>query len=1294
MGHHSRSSCTACLYMWTRQRAPKTAPAPSAARRDGLLAQKRVVRIFVSSTFQDMQAERDAIRSFVNPTLKAMCAERGLFFHCVDLRWGINEEACQAGLVTLLCLREVDRSTHFVGLLKARYGWHLQPDAPPNDTGNALFRMNLDCAADDFPWVHEWDDRSVTEIEIRAGVLGGAARPGGAGPPASRLEAMRGRSLFYVAGPGLMRDAVSTGGAGEGPYAEQRLEALKGEIRAAGLPVAEYTDAQRLALAMRDALKAMLEQEYPLEKERPWLEAERAQHEAFAASRQRVFVRNAEDVAALHAYAAASGPEILVLHGEGGCGKSALLANWAREWNLSYPDDLVVVHFIGGSQSSSLLASVARRLSEEVQGRWPGAEAIDLHGTDAEVAARLSAFLAASAGWPFRTVLVLDGLDQLRGDPAVHSLAWLPPAAGPRLRILVSSLRGPTLDAAMARVHIAREIAPLTGPRRRRLVEGVLGEQGRALSDERLERIVGAEACRNALFLTVLLDELSNVSVHANLDADIDTFLACGVEPRDLFRLVLRRLASRHGAALARDVASAIACARHGMAEDELKALVGVDASGEPNEVTWSLFWHDFLGLVVCRDGPYAFFHRCTAEAAELEFGLAGEGAAERRAAVHARLGEFFAAQPASQRRAEEGPWALARGGPNLAERLAGILCDADVLGRLDDYELVELWLASGRSDEAASRYAESLRLGSEDADPEALNSAGNLLQTMGRAREGIPFLQEALRLSKKELGPEDAFVAQMMNNLALLLLTQGNYKESRPLFEEALQVYKKVLGPEDPLVAQTMRNLANLLKNQGDYAAARPMLEETLQIQKQALGPGHPYVANTIESLAMLLKDQGDYAAARPMYEEALEVQKRALGPEHPDFAGTMVNLANLLINQGDYAAARGLNEEALRIFKKALGPDHPKVASTIQSLAQVLHNQGDSAAARPMYEEVLRIRTTALGPEHTSVADAMLNLGALLSEQGDHAAARPMYEEALRVYKKAHGPEHPEVALAMQNLAALLDREGDYAAARPMYEEALRLQKKALGPEHPDVAQTMSNLARLLSIQGNSADAHTMFEAALQLRKKALGPEHPDVATTMHNLATLLEGKGDFAAARTMFEEALRIYKTALGPEHLEVAGTMTNLANLLREQEDYAAARSMYEEVLQVYKKVHGPEHPDVAQMMLTLGSLLQTKLDDHAAARPMYEEALRVYKKEVLQIYKKAPGLGPEHADTAWSMYCLGDLLSKLDAREALSEAASLLEAALAALERTQGPQHERTETVRGALEGVTAKLKGA
>eukprot|EP00741_Cyanophora_paradoxa_P005091 tig00000857_g4933.t1 len=1063
---------------------PGSAVGAPQRRREGV--QRRVVRVFVSSTFQDMQAERDLIRSHCNPTLKTLCAARGLFFQPVDLRWGIRDEAVQAGLVIRLCLREVHRSTYFVGLVKDRYGWHVRGEAGVSEESDASFRLNLERAAEEFPEVAAMADRSVTEIEIRSGVM-------------QSLDEMRGRSLFYFAGARQAEEARRGPAAGrEGPEAERRLEALKAAIRGAGLPVAPYDDPEQLALAMRAALAALLERDYPQAGERPWLEAERAQHEGFAASRRRVFVRSERDLAALSEYAAGAGPELFVLHGDGGCGKSALLANWAEEWGERHRGALLVQHYIGGSQSSSLLSSIARRVVEEVRAQWPEEEGLDLRGTDAELAARLAAFLAAGAArWPAPVLLVLDGLDQLRGDPAARLLHWLPRAAGPRLRILASSLPGPALEAARGagRPHVAYELAPLGEGRRRRVVERLLAEQGRALSEERLARIVTAPACSNALFLTILLEQLSASAVHERLDAEIAALLSCGgiagagpergpggaaAGPRELFRFVLRRLGEQHGAALVRGAASAVACARHGMAEGELKELAGVDAPGGPPGLAWSLFWQAFLDLSVCRDGLYGFFHRCTAEAAELEFGL--EAGGERRAAEHARLGAFFAAQPPSERRAAEGPWGLARGGAGCGERLAGMLCEADVMRRLDEYEQVELWLASGRAAEAAARLAAALRLPFDDAEAAGLERAGSLLLRMGKYEDGIRFGQKALQLKQKALGPEHPDVAMSMQNLAVLLQAQGDFKAARPLYERALKIKQQALGPEHPDVTMTMDNLAGLLQAQGDFKAARPMYEGALRVKRKLLGSEHPDVAGTVQNLAVLLEAQGDHAAARPLYEEALRIQQKALGTEHPSVATTMQNLGGLMKAQGDFAAAKELYEGALRINTKALGPEHPDVAGTMQNLANLSQAQGDIAAARPLYEEALRIKQKALGPEHPSVAMTMQNLAILLKAQGDLKAARPVYEEALRIEQKALGAEHPRVAMTMQNLATLLKAKGELKAARPLYEKALRIEQKALGPEHPDVAMTMQNLALLLKTQGDYAAARPLYEARLR--------------------------------------------------------------------------------------------------------------------------------------------------------------------------------------------------------------------
>lgn len=60
-----------------------------------LAAGGRDVRLFVSSTFKDMNNERDALVRRVLPALMAFASERGVRITPVDLRWGItDQQAC------------------------------------------------------------------------------------------------------------------------------------------------------------------------------------------------------------------------------------------------------------------------------------------------------------------------------------------------------------------------------------------------------------------------------------------------------------------------------------------------------------------------------------------------------------------------------------------------------------------------------------------------------------------------------------------------------------------------------------------------------------------------------------------------------------------------------------------------------------------------------------------------------------------------------------------------------------------------------------------------------------------------------------------------------------------------------------------------------------------------------------------------------------------------------------------------------------------------------------------------
>ena len=119
---------------------------------------------FVSSTFKDMQYERDMLHTIVFPELNEIGREYGHSVSICDLRWGINtlEMSEKEGTQKILkvCLDEIDRChPYMIVILGDRYGWI------PNDN-------SIDEAISERPsYVPQDKDISITELEIDYGVL-------------------------------------------------------------------------------------------------------------------------------------------------------------------------------------------------------------------------------------------------------------------------------------------------------------------------------------------------------------------------------------------------------------------------------------------------------------------------------------------------------------------------------------------------------------------------------------------------------------------------------------------------------------------------------------------------------------------------------------------------------------------------------------------------------------------------------------------------------------------------------------------------------------------------------------------------------------------------------------------------------------------------------------------------------------------------------------------------------------------------------------------------------------------
>jgi telomerase protein component 1 len=174
----------------------------------------KTVRVFISSTFRDMHAERDHLVKVVFPELRDWLAAHRVYLDDIDLRWGVTREEAEHDRVLDVCLRQIDECRpFFLGILGQRYGW-----VPTRFPTEATHRHG---------WVQRRTGTSITELEILYGVLND---PG-----------MHASAFFYFRDPrsleGVPHDLRTEVYEETTLALADKLADLKQRIRTSGLPV-------------------------------------------------------------------------------------------------------------------------------------------------------------------------------------------------------------------------------------------------------------------------------------------------------------------------------------------------------------------------------------------------------------------------------------------------------------------------------------------------------------------------------------------------------------------------------------------------------------------------------------------------------------------------------------------------------------------------------------------------------------------------------------------------------------------------------------------------------------------------------------------------------------------------------------------------------------------------------------------------------------------------------------------------------------------------------------------------
>ena len=697
------------------------------------------------------------------------------------------------------------------------------------------------------------------------------------------------------------------------------------------------------------------------------------------------------------------GHGVVVLHGWGGVGKTALSAEAARWFTRTgLVLDAAFVSFEHCHSAEYALAEVGRGLVE------PNFNAGAAAGDPVErIAAALAARPALVIFDNFETALgeqALLGPDDLRAVLAA-ARAW---AQVPGSRVLITSRDTTFGDAAFAPGKLAAhlELAGLATPDALLLAAEIMKNNGidrERVPRQALERLL-AQLGAHPLSLELVLPRLRERTADQLVDefgALLAEFRRERGETRNDSLLVSLDFSLRRLSPAARERLPDLAVFQGGGLEH---AIVDVTGMGWP---AWTAIRAELVAAALASvDGDIGVNVRDPDNPAASH--------ASHPVRFHPTLLPYLGDQLAAGRRAE------------LEARYRQAYHDlASFLYQTDDRTPVQARAIAARELPNLRRALDLIvAAGDFEAAADLADSICKFLDAFGRWRERDQVLGQVRHLSSADTRGTEALTFadwQIMVRREQTLLGQGRLAEAERLCRDILACID--LGTAFEAAFErciVLIDLARCLSGQGRPSNASEVYRDVLSVLtgleqtdavRQKAGLVHTDLAGVLTNL-------GRYAEARQEYEAALEID-RALGDER----GASVDLGQLgalALAQGDLPEARRRYLEMLAAFRR-LGEDRSEAIAWHQ-LGVVAQEARDWEEAERCYKESLALKER-LGDK--ALAAGTCNQLAIVAQlAGRPAEAERWVRRAIQLDEEVGNPK--EYAIDYSNLAVLLLDQG----------------------------------------------------------------------------------------------------------------------------------------------------------------------------------------------------------------------------------------------------------------------------
>lgn len=1114
--------------------------------------EKRTIRVFISSTFRDMQAERDYLVNKIFPKIRIAAEKRGVDFMEIDLRWGITEEKeGQSGKVVYSCLKEIERSRpFFIGLLGDRYGWCPTPSDLLN---NEDFRREYAWITDD---IHQC--LSITEIEMQYGVL------------RSKLPV---NAYFYIK-KGHQQTSLPFISKFFGRLTdEQKLARLKKRIRSQRTyPYYEYGSVEELGNQVEQALMELLNNLFP-DRTLTALERERLEQHAFMKTRTAVYINVPEALDAISAFVAHPSHRLLCISGQSGMGKSALLANWITEYGTK-ADRPIIYHFIANTEDGGWSRQVIKHLIEELCDLYHLSYTPPQRGQHLDGKKALTELLCQESVQKNPPILIIDALDQLRDED--KSMWWLPSSIGKEKWILSAADGDVASDAMSSYAQMSPGMSehyhqePLSDAQRRQLIATYLGRHGKELENSQLERIMKFSLTTNTLVLKVLLDELLTFGVYEKLDERINYYISA-FSVDNFFQRMIHRYEQDYGKLLVQNTLTLLALSRYGLTETTLMHI------GNIRPVEWSPFFCAFSSHLVSKNGYISFSHRSIQDAVNSIYTVdvitimpLRKQLAKYMIEQAKQRGEYLTCDY------EDIPYQLSLG--HCWDELYEFLLDVNVLSYF-----------CNKTDDGWAQFWRSLY--EVDAKKYTIRKFIDVFRHSGLSNEEIDHMSlDIERMSQNFLSSEDAYTLAeyalglhskisvwtvALHQLYIIdyLIAKNQTDKALDIVNEAMAKYADLPLSQTLIKSSYLMRMATIYKIRENYSEAKSALLEAIQLDS---GQGSlPLSSAKFVNLGSVCICEGNYDEAERYLLQALTLyRKGGLQKRTRGALDCLSLLGETAVLKENLEQAMNYYQEELKLAEQILVLNDPIIKTINQNIAFVYGKMGKQNER----EQTLLKAGDCEGYNVINNYVQMFYTAFETMQQGEHEYAIKLYKDFLKAIDPQKNAFDTYKFKAYANLATCYHNLGDLDTAITFYELAKPEVDKLEGKELDQMSLFYLNYGIALFKKYRDWEVIEVMRRYIDIKSRPDAYDMPnELRTARIHLERSLYACGqecleqkDYVQATSLYEEAININRTYLHDENLSLRFNQAGLAygNL----NDFSSALYYHIEALEEQKR-HG-------------------------------------------------------------------------------------------------------------------------